>query len=109
MKLVQAAILSSIAAFAFTVNAAEITAPSVDAADTVTKTTTTTTSANSGGSITETVETIKGDASAIKQHVKDGNYTELPTDKQKLGQDVDNAKSQLKNSFSFGSGDSSVK
>ncbi len=105
MKLVQAAILSSIAAFAFTVNAAEITAPSVDAADTVTKTTTTTTSANSGG----TVETIKGDASAIKQHVKDGSYTELPTDKQKLGQDVDNAKSQLKNSFSFGSGDSSVK
>ena len=102
MKLVQAAILSSIAAFAFTVNAAEITAPSVDAADTVTKTTTTTTSANSGGSITETVETIKGDAS-------DGSYTELPTDKQKLGQDVDNAKSQLKNSFSFGSGDSSVK
>ncbi|WP_304855129.1 hypothetical protein [uncultured Parasutterella sp.] len=108
MKLVQAAILSSIAAFAFTVNAAEITAPSVDAADTVTKTTTTT-SANAGGSITETVETIKGDASAIKQHVKDGSYTELPTDKQKLGQDVDNAKSQLKNSFSFGSGDSSVK
>lgn len=109
MKFVHAAILSSIVAFAFTVNAAEITAPSAEAADTVTKTTTTTTSSNSGGSITETVETIKGDASTIKQHVKDGSYTELSTDKQKLDQDVAGAKSQLKNSFSFGSGDSSVK
>lgn len=105
MKLLAVASLVASAAFALSVNAAETVQPTTSA-EPLTSTVQTTKSANAGGSITETVETIKGDASTIKSHVKDGNYTELVTDKQKLDGDVNTAKEQIK-SFSFGSGQAS--